>query len=327
MCRPIAQPLFFFPLILALVLGIPCPGRTAEKPGTPGGETTSKPSAFTPEPREGKLMRPHKSPLSAKVAQLATGNLPTPSAVTAPHKKTKNPADSKKYYQVKEGDTLYSVGVNSGQGHQNLALWNNLPPPYTVKTGQLLKLFDPSAALLGQADSSPKYARDSVQKVSVTATNKPSAATVATLQPSIAPLVNQQPIARKKKTSISDGNKKMLQLSFQWPLRGGISKSFRQSHNQGIDIENTAGNQSVLAAEAGQVVYAGQGLSSLKNLIIIKHNEHYLTAYANDSRLLVNEEQQVKAGQAIAEIEAMVALHFQIRKNGVPVNPLSLLPR
>jgi murein DD-endopeptidase MepM/ murein hydrolase activator NlpD len=136
-------------------------------------------------------------------------------------------------------------------------------------------------------------------------------------------------IKLKKKSDISIDNKNMLMLNFQWPLKGKIKKNFSQTDNRGIDIIGNHG-QTVRAAEAGKVVYSGQGLIGFGNLLIIKHNDDYLSAYANNSSLIVKEGQRVRKGQDIARLSSAVSkkavLHFEIRKNGKSVNPLSLLP-
>lgn len=136
-------------------------------------------------------------------------------------------------------------------------------------------------------------------------------------------------IDSQKKSNISIDNEIVLKLNFQWPIKGKIVKNFPQSDNKGIDIAGKFG-QPVSATEAGKVVYSGQGLLGYGNLLIIKHNDLYLSAYANNSQLLVAEGQSVKKGQHIALVGQIgpkqATLHFEIRKNGKPVNPLSLLP-
>lgn len=133
----------------------------------------------------------------------------------------------------------------------------------------------------------------------------------------------------KKNSAISIDSKNMLMLSFQWPIKGKIKKNFSQTDSKGIDILGTGG-QKVRASEAGKVVYSGQGLIGFGNLLIIKHNNDYLSAYANNSSLMVKEGQKVRRGQDIARLGPAVSkkpvLHFEIRKNGKSVNPLSLLP-
>jgi murein DD-endopeptidase MepM/ murein hydrolase activator NlpD len=125
-------------------------------------------------------------------------------------------------------------------------------------------------------------------------------------------------------------DKKMLKLNFGWPIKGRVIKRFSPSHNKGIDIAGKKG-QSVHATEAGHVVYGGQGLIGFGKLLIIKHNDVYLSAYANNSGLLVKEGQHVEKGQVIAEVGGVgikrTSLHFEIRKNGKPVNPVKLLPK
>ena len=137
--------------------------------------------------------------------------------------------------------------------------------------------------------------------------------------------------SNKEKTSIiSIDNKKVLKLNFQFPIKGKISKNFSQTDNKGIDITGKAG-QAVQAAEAGKAVYCGQGLAGFGNLVIIKHNETYLSAYANNSRLYIKEGQRVEKGQTIGQVGSTglkkAALHFEIRKNGIPINPLTLMPK
>ncbi|MGR9012074.1 MAG: peptidoglycan DD-metalloendopeptidase family protein [Gammaproteobacteria bacterium] len=138
----------------------------------------------------------------------------------------------------------------------------------------------------------------------------------------------------QKKSIISIDNGNMLKLNFQWPIKGKVLKYFSQTHNKGIDIYGKMG-QNVSAAEAGKVVYSGQGLIGYGNLLIIKHNDLYLSAYANNSQLLVTEGHMVDKGDIIATVgqsgpnqakSNQASLHFEIRKNGKPVNPLNFLP-
>ena len=138
--------------------------------------------------------------------------------------------------------------------------------------------------------------------------------------------------AKKHQQSIvSIDNKKMVELNFGWPIKGRVLKAFSLSRNiKGIDITGKKGPP-VKATERGKVVYGGQGLIGFGKLLIIRHNEVYLSAYANASRLLVKEGQHVEKGQVIAEMGDVgikrTSLHFEIRKNGKPVNPLKLLPK
>ena len=205
------------------------------------------------------------------------------------------------YYVVKKGDTLYSIGFRSGHGYQTLALWNDIRPPYTVRVGQKIKLFEPV--------TSKEEAKDKKASVKTLGKKRNSS---------------------QKKPIFSTDNKNLLKLHWQWPIKGRIVKSFSQSGRKGIDISGQLG-QSVRAAEAGKVVYSGDGLIGYGNLLIIKHNEMYLSAYANNSRLLVSEGQVINKSQVVAEVgkvgSGQPALHFEIRKNGKPVNPVNYLPK
>ena len=208
--------------------------------------------------------------------------------------------DGPNYYVVKKGDTLYSIGFRSGHGYQKLALWNDIRPPYTVMVGQKIKLFKAASS---------KTVKD------VKSSGKTQ---------------GKRRNSSQKKSIFSNDNKNLLKLHWQWPINGRIVKNFSQSGSKGIDISGQLG-QSVRAAEAGKVVYSGNGLIGYGNLLIIKHNEMYLSAYANNSRLLVSEGQVISKSQVVAEVgkvgSGQPALHFEIRKNGKPVNPVNYLPK
>lgn len=135
----------------------------------------------------------------------------------------------------------------------------------------------------------------------------------------------KQPV---EKSVISIDNKKMLKLNFEWPMHGKMTRNFAQTDHKGIDISGKIG-ESVKAAESGTAVYCGQGLKGFGKLIVIKHNETFLSAYANNSKIYISEGQRIKKGQTIGQVDASgfkkTSLHFEIRKNGKPINPLSLL--
>lgn len=228
-----------------------------------------------------------------------SGSKPPVSASVLPY--GRDLKDGPKYYVVKKGDTLYSIGFRSGYGYRKLAAWNGIRPPYTIKIGQKIQLFEASLKKT-KAERAQFLLRKRLKKRNWS----------------------------QKKPIFSDDKKNLLKLHWQWPIKGKIVKNFFQSGSKGIDISGQLG-QSVRAAETGKVVYSGHGLLGYGNLLIIKHNEMYLSAYANNSRLLVNEGQVVKKSQVIAKVgrvgSGQPALHFEIRKNGKPVNPVSYLPK
>jgi len=213
----------------------------------------------------------------------------------------RNSLNKEKYYEVKQGDTLYSIGFRSGNDYKQLAIWNKISPPYLLKVGQKIQLF--------QSKQTPRMASRFSGKTRKLKTKNKLA---------------------KKTLTISNDNKKVLKFHWQWPLKGLILKTFSKKANKGIDIAGKIG-QKVKSAAPGKVVYSGAGLAGYGNLLIIKHNYLYLSAYANNSRLLVKEGDVVKKGQVIAEVGRIgvkkASLHFEIRKKGKPVNPLRYLPK
>ena len=202
----------------------------------------------------------------------------------------KRDLSSSSYYTVKKGDNLSTVGYRSGHGYKRLAKWNNITPPYKIYPGQKLKLFSES-----KSNKSSKKRKN-----------------------------------KKKSSHSSRVNKKASKLHWTWPAKGKLLRSFYATGNKGIDIAGSVGRK-IKAARSGIVVYSGSGLAGYGKLLIIKHNYLYLSAYAHNRRLLVKEGQKVKKGQYIAEmgvgVNAKPSLHFEIRKNGKPVNPLNYLPK
>jgi lipoprotein NlpD len=205
------------------------------------------------------------------------------------------------YYTVKPGDTLIRIGMDNGQSWRDIIRWNKLDNPNLIETGQVLRVAPPApeVAVARPATSSPATAP-------VPAASAPTAPAATPAAPSAA----------------EDA------ISFQWPARGNLISGFDESKNKGLDIGGKVGDP-VLAAADGRVVYAGAGLRGYGNLIILKHNNTYLTAYAHNQTLLVKEDQVIKRGQKIAEMgnsdADQVKLHFEIRRQGKPVDPAKYL--
>lgn len=224
---------------------------------------------------------------------------------------TKTKKHNKKYYLVKQGDTLYSISFRAKINFKTLAVWNNLSPPYELGVGQRVRLY--SARKL--------FKKRVVRKK-----------TVAILPKRRRTSQKSNRIERsssQKKPTISIDKTKVLKFNPSWPVRGKIVKTFSQTDNTGIDIRGNVG-QKVRAVDAGKIVYSGSGLKTYGNLLIIKHNDLYLSAYAYNQKLFVNEGQFVDKGQVIAEMGGVgrkkALLHFEIRKNGNSVNPINFLP-
>lgn len=203
------------------------------------------------------------------------------------------------FYVVQKGDSLPSIARRFGIAQQSLADWNGIPPPYKVRAGRVLQLYQP------KQDVRPDSNKQGIVKI---------------------PIKKRDYSQKKSTNSIASTN--VLKLYWHWPLKGSILKPYSAEGNKGIDIAGKIG-QTVRAAEAGKVVYSGDGLVGYGHLLIIKHNDVYLSAYANNSKLLVTEGATVDKDQAIAELGSVgseACLHFEIRKNGSPVDPVKYLP-
>ena len=210
---------------------------------------------------------------------------------------------------VQKKDTLFSVAWRYGWDYKQLASANSIKPPYIIYPGQKLNVSRSNSYRASAASSKNKNLTKS-KPASTTST--PSAYKSASRPPK----------------AVQSGQSP----KWQWPSEGKLIAKFSSKSpvNKGIDIAGRLG-ESVNAAAAGSVVYAGSGLLGYGNLVIIKHDEQFLSAYAHNKRLLVKENQQVKAGQVIAEIGSsgtdQVKLHFEIRRQGKPVDPMQYLPK
>ncbi|HAU03265.1 MULTISPECIES: peptidoglycan DD-metalloendopeptidase family protein [Pseudoalteromonas] len=225
-------------------------------------------------------------------------------------------------YVVKKGDTLYSIAFSAQQDFRTLAKINDIPAPYTIFPGQSISLTKSAQ----KSKKTKKYTNSSKKStVSIQKNNKKLKKGLD--QPKQREYVQKQAnkiISEKKRNS----NAKVV---WGWPAKGKVTKRFSNKENgfKGLQITNKQG-ASVLAAAHGTVVYAGNALRGYGNLIILKHNDDYLSAYAHNSKLLVKEKQEVKAGQKIAEMgssdSSVTALRFEIRYRGQAVNPAKYLP-
>ena len=214
---------------------------------------------------------------------------------------------SSQYYRVRQGDTLYAIAWRYRLDYQDLARWNGIPPPYRIYPEQRLLLVDPQT-LPSDWRPASTTAKSQQKRTTPPAATGSAAKAARSKQPS---QIEQPPPSQ-----------------FHWPTAGAVTQKFAAT--KGINIAGKFG-QPVFASAAGKVVYSGNGLIGYGPLLIIKHNDTYLSAYAHNSKLLVREGEQVKLGQKIAEMgetdQNIVQLHFEIRKQGKPVDPLKYLPK
>ena len=214
------------------------------------------------------------------------------------------------YYTVKSGETLIRIGLESGQNWKDIARWNNLDNPNQIESGQVLRVAPPPNQTVGAG--TPAHSEVVTRPIGSSAPEPAPAP--ATAKPS--PAAETAAVAEES-------------VSWSWPTKGPVLNGFDEVKNKGLDIGGSAG-EPVLAAADGRVVYAGSGLRGYGNLVILKHNNTYLTAYAHNQSLLVKEDQVIKRGQKIAEMGSSdadrVKLHFEVRRQGKPVDPSKFLP-
>ena len=239
------------------------------------------------------------------------------------------------YYRVKPGDTLYRIALENGQNYRDISAWNNLTNPNQIEVDQLLRVVPPganAAAMTPGVATAPIGGTGAVQSEPLN--NNAPAAVGAAMPPlygaatggasTNGATVPANPAAAPDTGSAAAGN-----VAFAWPVRGPLLNTFNDSTNKGVNIGGTAG-EPVKASADGRVVYAGNGLRGYGNLIIIKHDATYLTAYAHNRALMVKEGDAVTKGQKIAEMgnsdSDRVMLHFEVRRQGKPVDPLKYLP-
>lgn len=257
------------------------------------------------------------------VAPGAAASAPVPEVAPKPLPGIEN-AGKPGYYTVKQGDTLLRISLDSGQHWRDIARWNNLDNPNVLEVGQVLRVVPPQAdvaaatpravANSGRVEARPLDARGA----------PPAAAPASAAAPAAAPAV-----ASASAPDAPAATREADDITWIWPAAGVVAAGFEEGRNKGLTIVGKAG-EPVLAAADGRVVYAGSSLRGYGNLVIIKHNDQYLSAYAHNQVLLVKDDQAVRRGQKIAEMGSTdaerVQLHFEIRRQGKPVDPARLLP-
>lgn len=272
----------------------------------------------------GAVPRAASAPPAAASAATAVAEAPKPATATPD-------ATGRGFYTVKPGDTLARIALDSGQNWRDIARWNNIDNPNVIEVGQILRVMPPDAGVAAarpvtapaRVESRPLDAR--AAGVAASGASAPPAGASAPPAPPLPPPTAQAvlppPIAPRDPDE---------DLPWIWPAAGNVVTTFDEARsNKGVAIAGRAGDP-VYSAADGRVVYAGSGLRGYGNLVIVKHNATFLTAYAHNQTLLVKEDQVVRRGQKIAEMGSSdadrVQLHFEIRRLGKPVDPLKLLP-
>lgn len=232
-------------------------------------------------------------------------------------------------YIVQPGDTIYAIAWRYGLDYRDFARYNHIAPPYKIVVGQRLRYGNkPNKNTNLNTDTAyRKNSSASITRLTKQNTAEYTPAISFTQKQAVKVSSSAQNLARRSQNDKSATGP----LHWQWPTKGKIIASFSTTPpvNKGIDIAGKMG-QPVYAAATGSVVYAGSGIRGYGQLILLKNSNEYLSAYANNSVLLVKEGQFVQAGQEIAKMgntdATRIMLHFEIRASGVPVNPLQFLP-
>jgi lipoprotein NlpD len=231
------------------------------------------------------------------------------------------------FYTVKSGDTLIRIGLDNGQNWKDLMRWNNLSNPNLIEVGQVIRIVapgvDPATATARPVTTARVETRPLDAKPGGASAPQSGAASAPAASASGA---SQAPAREAAPAAAREGDD---DINWAWPATTPVSTPFDEARSKGLVFRGKPGDP-VYAAADGRVVYAGSGLRGYGNLVILKHNATYLTAYAHNQTLLVKDDQQVKRGQKIAEMGSTdadgVQLHFEIRKQGRPIDPARLLP-
>ncbi|WP_445401114.1 LysM peptidoglycan-binding domain-containing protein [Zobellella sp. An-6] len=239
------------------------------------------------------------------------------------------PGGRRTFYRVQRGDTLSAISRKTGHSVADLATLNSLTPPYRIYVGQPLTLRTEPSAPPKPVPATPSSRAPAARPSAVATGAKPAGtSTPPKVEKPLAPAQGKAYAGSKVQKNAAVNTA----IVWQWPTQGPIISGFSlaETGNKGIDIRGSRG-QAIKAASAGKVVYAGNALRGYGNLIIIKHNDDYLSAYAHNEVLRVKEQEAVSAGQHIADMGSSdtsdVRLHFEIRYQGTSVDPMRYLPK
>lgn len=233
------------------------------------------------------------------------------------------------YHKVELGDTLSHIGAKYGKNYKDIARWNNIAAPYVLREGERIRLTPPASGLFSDASQTIVKAKVAPPVSSVATSVVKKIKVVEPRKPSVK---HEKILPKPQKHSVLPKDKSIKFTGWSWPTKGRVTKYFSfQNEKKGIEISGRVG-QPVRATAAGRVIYSGSGLDKYyKNLIVIEHENNFLSTYGHNKSRLVKEGDYVAGGESVAEMGTSstggALLYFEIRKNGKPVNPLNYLSK
>jgi lipoprotein NlpD len=249
--------------------------------------------------------------------------------MTSPASPALTARSSADFYTVKRGDTLYSIALDHGADYRDLSQWNGLDDPTRLRVGQQLRVTPPLAAA---SAASAEAERPTAQVGSVRILGRVESRPLDSLPP-LPPRAAARPeLARMEapRVELEKSAAPSGVAQFIWPAKGKVLAEFAEPRRKGIDIDGRPGDP-ILASAPGRVTYIGTGIPGMGKLVVLKHENGYITVYAHNRQILVKEQQAVARGQKIAELGSTDSerpkLHFQIRKGAAAVDPLLYLPK
>lgn len=273
-------------------------------------------------------VRRDRAPVIERLPSSQATARPAPAAAQQPS------AAADGYYTVKRGDTLYSIALEHGVDYRDMAQWNSIDDPSKLRVGQQLRVRPPEEQIASGVQVGPARGAGRIESRPLEGgAARPGAGDGGT---KTEPKAVRVPYSREAAAAVEpkpeakpEAKPETAGVEFIWPAKGKVLTAFSEPRSKGIDIDGKLGDP-IVAAAAGRVTYIGSGIPGLGKLVVIKHDNGFITVYAHNKAIVVKEQQAVTRGQKIAELGATDAerpkLHFQIRKGAAAVDPLKYLP-
>jgi lipoprotein NlpD len=292
---------------------------------------------------------PNNAPVVDRGVTSGGADMGKQSSIATPYN-AKAGVEARARYVVKKGDTLFRIALDHGQSHSDIVMWNNLKNPNDIKMDQVLLVSPPEGNSTSTVQTASVNSGSGIEVRNLSSVNQASNKTspqgdkrsyseanlaelqkneVTSLQTAAIGIKSGPDAVKLSEPTPRDPTMDQDLVGWIWPTEGKVVASFDDAKNRGLDISGKLG-QDVIAAGAGKVMYEGSGIRGYGNLVIIRHTDKLLSAYAHNRVNLVKEGQAINKGQKIAEMgnsdSDAIKLHFEIRQQGKPVDPSKFLP-